>query len=180
MLMSMLYLKLHTAKFLAVSTLACIGCKVEVPDSDLRVGELVTALASVDCRTEEDVRHIVANAVRSHRAVLFLHVDWAPMEPQRTRFADFAVQYEKAFPDSGLLFHYADCTPVTQGYAPLVELDGWKELQDTAGTSLVHGWGEVVWMAKGRVLHVERILNFESASSLIQKTNDVFNRRELK
>jgi hypothetical protein len=37
-------------------------------------------------------------------------------------------------------------------------------------TSLIHGWGELVWMEKGRVLHVERILNYESTSELIQKT----------
>lgn len=185
MLASMSCLKVHLAGCLAVPLLACFGCKVEAPDAEIRtgdkveardaevrIGELATALASVDCRTEEDVRLIVANAANSQRAVLFVHVDWAFMEPQRSHFAEFAAQYTRVHPEFGVLFHYADCTPA---YAPLAELDGWKEL--AAGGPLIHGWGEVVWMAGGRVLHVEKIMNFESPLSLIQKTNDLFQTR---
>ena len=94
------------------------------------------------------------------------------MKSQRRQFAEFAAAYHDTYPRSDVLFHYVDCTPVTQGYAPLKELDGWNDLRGGSGPT--YGYGEVVWMANGRVVRVEPITNSESTSSLIQKTNRVF------
>jgi hypothetical protein len=117
-----------------------------------------------------DVQRIISTAAAADRAILFIHVDWALMEPQRTRFVEFINDYLRLHPQDDLGFYYVDCTSVTDGYAPFRSLTGWRELEVAAGTSLIHGWGELVWMEQGRVLHVERILNFESTSELIQKT----------
>ncbi len=169
-------LKLHTFMKLAFAMLACIGCTAEVPER--RVDELAESVAAVECQTEEDVRRVVAHAGTSHRAVLFIHVDWAVMAPQRRLIAEFAAHYHQVLPGSDLLFHYVDCSPVTHDYAPLRELDGWKELEDAAGGgSLIGGAGELVWMHRGRVLHVESIIGFKSSSSFVQKTKDIFSQR---
>jgi hypothetical protein len=101
---------------------------------------------------------------------MFIHVDWAIMEPQRTRYRQFVSDYLQLYPGDDLAFYYVDCTSITDGYAPLRRLTGWAELEDAAGTSLIHGWGELVWLEQGRVLHVERIMNFKSMSKLLQKT----------
>jgi hypothetical protein len=92
------------------------------------------------------------------------------MEPQRTRFDEFVSEYLRLNPRDNLGFYYIDCTSITDGYAPLKKLTGWAEVEGAAATSLIHGWGELVWMEQGRVLHVERILNFRTISQLLQKT----------
>ena len=165
--------------WLAVCCAACLACYGTITGSQAQVDraqadELARAFASTDCQTDTDVQRIVSNSAASKRAVLFVHVGWAVMEPQQHRFVEFALAYARKYSDSGVLFYYVDCTPVTDGYAPLVELEGWKELQDAASTSLIHGWGEVVWMESGRVLRVERILAFESAADLIRTTRETF------
>ena len=99
---------------------------------------------------------------------------WAPMVHQRTRFAEFKRDYQLKHPDSDLEFHYIDCTPVASGYEPLRSLHGWQALEEeNSGTSLVHGYGELVWCQNARVLHVERPLNFESTDALIVKTESL-------
>jgi hypothetical protein len=148
-----------------------IGCSKR--DPELTVDMLAGSLQDVNLETEADVQAAVSNAAGAPRAIIFVHVDWAIMEPQRTVFAEFMLEYQRKNPDHSILFHYVDCTPVTSGYRPLTLLPGWLELQEAAGTSLIHGWGEIVWMAHGQVLHVERILNFDSAAELIAKTESL-------
>jgi hypothetical protein len=134
-----------------------------------QVQELARTLSAVQLRTEADVQGVVSHAAACERAILFVNVDWAIMEPQQTRFAQFAFDWHETHPNDDVQFHYVDCT-VTHNYGPLRSLAGWAELEKQAG-GLIHGWGELVWMEKGRVLHVERILNFQSSVQLIDKTN---------
>lgn len=156
-----------------ICALAPLGCERASQNVDLPVNEMVASFESAKLESKEDVQRVVTNAALSERAIMFVNVDWAIMEPQRTRFAQFAINYHQANPDDSVLFHYVDCTPVTNGYAPLRSLTGWRELQKAAGTALIHGWGEIVWMHKGRVLHVERILNFETTKDLMEKTKSL-------
>jgi hypothetical protein len=149
------------------------GCNHSEPKREVPLEELVVSLAHASLETEADVQAVVSDAARSPRAIMFVHVDWAIMEPQRTRFAAFMLEYYRTYPADPMLFHYVDCTSVTNDYAPLEALAGWQELENAAGTSLIHGWGELVWMEHGRVLHVERILNFDTASELVEKTQSL-------
>jgi hypothetical protein len=135
------------------------------------VDRLVASFEKASLETPEQVEHVVANAESSERAVLFLHVDWAVMAQQHERFAEFILDFQQAHPRDGVGFHFVDCTPVTRGYAPLRELNGWQGLEDhVGGSSLIHGWGEVVWMEGGRVLQVKPILHFESSEELVRFT----------
>ena len=73
-------------------------------------------------------------------------------------FIEFCEAYSsiRGLPATG--FHYIDCTSVTDGYGPLRNLDGWKELESRrGGGSLIHGRGEVVWLDHGRALAVQRL-----------------------
>lgn len=169
----MTYLQIPTRILIAAFVLMIVGCDRNEPESKTQVAGLVATFASASLETEADVANVVSNAAASQRAIMFVNLDWAIMEPQRTRFAQFVLNYRHKHPDDPVLFYYVDCTPVTNGYAPLRSLSGWQELQDAAGTSLIHGWGELVWMERGRVLHVERILNFDSTSKLIEKTESL-------
>lgn len=146
------------------------------PDSDWNVDVIAASLKEARLKTEGDVQGAVTNAARSSRAVLFVHVDWAPMEPHRTRFAEFMVAYQRKHSDDPMLFHYVDCTSVTNGYAPLRSLTGWQALHDARGGSLLHGSGELVWLERGRVLHVESILDFDSTAELLRKTKSLMPR----
>ena len=153
-----------------ICIVAPLGCERDSRNVDLPVKEMVASFGSARLETKEDVQRVVTNAALSERAIVFVNVDWAIMEPQRTRFAQFVINYHRKHPDDSVLFHYVDCTPVTNGYAPLKSLAGWRDLQKAAGTALIHGYGEIVWMHNGRVLHVEGILNFETTEDLIEKT----------
>jgi len=138
-----------------------------------QAADWVETFRSAKLETEEDVQLVVSHAAASKRAIMFINIDWAILGNERKRFAEFMVAYHHKHQDDPVLFHYVDCTPVTSGYYPLRSLSGWKELESTKGTSLVHGWGEVVWMEHGHVLHVERILNFDTTQRLIEITESL-------
>ena len=147
-----------------------LSCGRTQPEPAKGLKEFSANIAPLRLNSPSDVQRIIASAATEERAVLFIHVDWALMEPQRTRFDEFVNDYLRLNPRDNVGFYYIDCTSITDGYAPLKRLTGWPELEGAAAMSLIHGWGELVWMEQGRVLHVERILNYESTSELIQKT----------
>jgi hypothetical protein len=174
---SMSWLRSHLDLLPLVCAITLFGCiRSEEPQGMMTVEDLVTSLNAARLETEAAVQAAVSNAANARAAIIFVHVDWAPMEHQRRRFAEFAVEYQRIHPDLPVHFHYVDCTPVSDGYAPLRSLLGWQELEGAVGSSLLHGWGELVWMSRGRVLHVERILNFDSVSALIHKTEALLTR----
>ena len=121
--------------------------------------------------TPEDVQRAVDRATSQRHAILLVHVDWAPMVEQRQKFAEFKRRYRSQYANSDLVFEYIDCTAISARYEPLRTLPGWKELENqNNGSSLVHGYGELVWCKNGTVLHVENPMNFESADALVAKT----------
>lgn len=150
----------------------CICCTRVDPPKEVSVDELLASFVGTRLETEVGVQHVVNNAAASERAILFVHVSWAVMRPQQQQFAQFMIEYQHKHPDDPLMFYYVDCTPITSDYAPLRSLPGWQELEPT-GQSLIQGWGELVWMEHGRVLYVERILNFKTASDLVRKTEQI-------
>jgi hypothetical protein len=124
--------------------------------------------------TAEEVRFAVHDAASLPDAIILVHVDWAPMVHQQKRFTEFVRDYKAKYPKSDLAFRYIDCTPIAEGYEPLRSLPGWKELEElNNGLSLVHGYGELAWLKNGRVLHVERPLNFRTPDALVSKTESL-------
>lgn len=160
-----------------LSIAACIGCNRVEPPVEISVDEIVASFANASLESAEDVQCVVGNAAASEQAILFVNLDWAIMQPQRRQFAEFMIEYQRKHPINSLVFHYVDCTPLKSGYAPLRNLPGWQELESN-GQSLIHGWGELVWMKRGRVLHVERIINFDTASGLVRKTDQILTPKE--
>lgn len=155
-----------------MALLVSLGC--DHMKSTTHTAEELSELAFSRLETAEDVQHAVDRATSRTHAILFVHVDWAPMLHQRQRFAEFKRAYKTRYPKSDLIFKYIDCTAITEGYEPLRKLPGWTELEaHNNGASLVHGYGELVWCNNGRVVHVESPLNFGSANALIAKTESL-------
>ncbi len=161
-----------------LSITSLVLCSSPINPTEERVADLVAKLKQVRSFTENDVRRVVAHAAAADRSVMFIHIDWAPMEPQRTEFAKFSLACQTKAPTDDILFHYVDCTPISfKGYRPLRALPGWKKLeQERNGSSLVHAWGEIIWLDHGRVIQAERILDFESTAELLTFTETVFSR----
>lgn len=152
-----------------MGTLSLIGCN-RTPSQSQMTQELSDFPYS-QLKTAADVERAVEEATSNANVILLVHVSWAPMVQQRSRFAEFKRDFGLQHPDNDLEFRYIDCTPITSGYEPLRSLEGWIELeQKNNGTSLVHGYGELAWCKNGRVLHVERPLDFDSTDALIAKT----------
>ncbi len=139
-------------------------------------GQLATSFFEVKSNGVEDVEHVVAHAAATPRAVMFINFDWAIMEPQRTHFAEFVIEWERLHPDQVVWFHYVDATPVThKRYKPLRDLPGWPQLEEASGVgSHIHGWGEVVWLKDGYALKVAGIEDYESAGKLVEQTEKLF------
>ncbi|MGE3407575.1 MAG: hypothetical protein AB7I37_12220 [Pirellulales bacterium] len=121
-----------------------------------------------------DVQLAVDEATSHKNAIILVHVDWAPMVPQRRRFEAFVLAYRTKNPEHEIAFRYIDCTPVCGGYEPLRSIPGWQVLEQiNGGGSLLHGYGELAWIKNNRVLHVQRPLDFESVDALIDKTESL-------
>ena len=159
----------HAWVFIA-AILGLSGCESQVSNrSLLNVNEIVSGFASVP-NSEAVVHGVIDNALGSRRSVMFIHVDWAMTEIYHQQYAEFLVAYHTKYPSDALLFHFADCSSVSQNYAPLRAIPGWQQLIDDAGTAMIHGNGEVAWIENGRVLHVQSIREFETASELVEFT----------
>ncbi|MCR9209176.1 MAG: hypothetical protein NXI28_13170 [bacterium] len=163
-------MRTHMLAAISVTMLLAIGCKNKVPDSELpSIGELTRNFASVsdsDC----DVQQIVDHALSRDCSVMFVHVDWAMTEIFHRQFAEFALEHHRLNPDSGLSFHFADCTSVSRDYAPLRAIPGWQKLIDEADIAMIHGYGEIAWIENGRVLHVQTICSFKTSAQLVEFT----------
>lgn len=151
--------------------MALIGCERSGHTGELQAAEVARRMSGARLATKDDVERVVANAVASERAIMFIHVDWAPMEYQRTLYAQIMLQYARLYPDESLGFHYVDCTSIGGDYSPLTSIAGWWDVQRTAGASLIGGHGELVWLERGRLLHVEPTLDFASPEEIVRKTD---------
>lgn len=153
----------------AVGLVASLGCNRTEPKG--QAAQNVRGFAFTRLKAIEEVQRAVDEAKSHSNAILLVHVDWAPMIHQRKRFAEFEREYKTRYPKNDVAFRYIDCTSITEDYEPLRSLPGWKELEkQNSGSSLVHGYGELAWVKNGRVLHVERPLNFDSVDGLVAKT----------
>jgi hypothetical protein len=160
---------LHFVLVLTVALTVSLGC--DGMNSKTQVSNDSFDVVYSRLNTAEDVQHAVDKATSHPSAIILVHVDWAPMVHQRKRFAEFKHDYMTRYPNSDLVFEYIDCTAISDGYEPLRSLPGWKELERFNNeSSLVHGYGELVWCKNGSVLDVERPLDFESTDALIVKT----------
>lgn len=96
------------------------------------------------------------------------------MNRQRDLFLRFAAVCKNKYPGV-ICFRYIDFTDVSGDYPQLFSLPGWAELrQQRGGDALIHGYGELVWMDHGDVVHVERPLNYKDETELIAKTDSLF------
>lgn len=124
-----------------------------------------------------DVETAIGEALNAELAVLFVHIDWAPMKQQRELYFRFAAALAEKHPACDVSFQYLDCTAICEHYRPLCELPGWQSLEEKDGTSLLHAYGEFVWIYHGIVKHVERPLNYDSQDALVAKTESLFSLR---
>jgi hypothetical protein len=161
-----------------LTRLAALGCSLIcgcAPQSDPSPAEaLRLSFDAARGMSEQDVGNAVNNAARSQNAIVFVYVAWAPMRPQTTRFAEFAIQWQGANPSRAIGFHFIDFTNVCDDYRPLTSLPGWPTRDDRPHIGRIGGWGELVWIAGGRVVHIQTALDFRSATELVTLTNDVF------
>lgn len=160
-------------KLLYISLVAftcCVLVSVVYKREPLQIAEHLLDFPYSKLETAEEVQRAVDEAVSNRNVIFLVHVGWAFMEQQRSRFAAFKRDFDLKHPGSDLEFRYIDCTPITSGYVPLRNLDGWSELEEDNRTSLLHGYGELVWCKEGRVLHVQRALDFADCDTMIAKT----------
>ena len=137
-----------------------------------QVKAISQVLSTVQLTTEAEVCRVVSHAAAAKHAIMFVHVDWAFMEAQRTQFTEFALRYQAVHPNDDMQFHYVDITP-SHSHAALRSIPGWMQLENSGkfpGQSLIHGRGEVVWLTAGQALHVESIKNFETTDALVKFT----------
>lgn len=127
----------------------------------------------VNIESPDQVRNALDNAVASDRAIVFVHVDWAPMGHHRELFRKFADEYLRTHQDKPVNFHYIDFTSVSRDYAPLCALDGWDKLQSQSQAHLMGGNGELAWI-KNRTLVCVESIGFRNPKALIAKTEALF------
>jgi len=98
------------------------GCKnpSEEVRANAEVEKMVASFHSAKLESDEAIQRVVDNAVKSERAILFINVDWALMEPQKNRFADFAFTYHKDDSKEFVHFHFVDFTSSSNNYHQLL------------------------------------------------------------
>jgi hypothetical protein len=155
---------------LIVMVVGCTGTEVGIESNVIEIEFSVPHL-----ETPAQVENALRNAINSDRAIVFVHLDWAIMQPQRDLFTRFMLHYHHRFPDRSVGFHYLDCTPITSDYTPLKSLPDWpgsgRNIYALQGTGV---WGDVIWIDHGVVRHVETIMESDDADELIAKTNTFF------
>jgi|GEM_PF-3309814 len=123
--------------------------------------------------SESEVEMAVQNAAQSPNAVVFVYVPWAPMRPQIDRFAEFTLAWQSDHENSSIGFHFINFGEVCDDYRPLSSLPGWPIRDEGRYVGQLGGWGELVWIANGRVVHIQTALDFSDASELVAFTRAV-------
>lgn len=161
--------------FLITSLTALVSCRKSRSESDRR-SEWLRFAERARMKRSADVELAVRNAQRSDRAVIFVHVDWSmDMYFVGPTFIEFCEAYNSLRGLPAVGFHYIDFSPATEGYLPLRNLDGWKELESQrGGGSLIHGQGEVAWLKRGRAVAVQRIEYDMTPEDLLIQTLSAF------
>jgi hypothetical protein len=124
--------------------------------------------------SERDVAVAVGNAAQSSKAVVFVYVRWALMRPQTDRFAELVVDWHANHKHVPVGFHFIDFTDVSNDYRRLTNLSGWPTRGGRPDIGQIGGWGELVWIANGRVVHVQSALGFSDGDELATLTHELF------
>lgn len=148
-----------TAVMASLAMGAVTGCYSDYSQSaglsDEAIG-LARKLRDGEGLGQVDAVRAIQNARNAKLSVVFVLLDWSVDSQLATYpFAQCMLDHYTSHPNSEVIFHYIDCTVLTDNYPPLTEIPGWSELEQEAGGSLIQGYGEVVWMRNGRVLRVE-------------------------
>jgi hypothetical protein len=128
-----------------------IGCSshnhpAQFPTDD--AVDLANELLDTQCLSKKDVERAILNARHAEQAIVFVHLGWSAQSAWATfPFAQFMLDYTRSHPNRRLLFHYIDCSSITDDYSPLTEILGWPAPAN--GGSLINGYGEVVWLENG-------------------------------
>jgi hypothetical protein len=161
---------LSVAVILVASFLvAPIGCtsnerQSEFPTDDAK--KLAKELWETCLDNKVDVEHAIQNARNAEQSVVFIGLRWSATSQWATfPYAQFMLDYNSSHPDSKLLFHYIDCTSLSDDYSPLTEIPGWHD-----SGAVIHGNGELAWLKNGRVLRVEPICGFRDFRSIEKLT----------
>ena len=109
----------------------------------------------------------LAVATQQDAAVVFVHFDWCFLDRERQNFGEFATRYNHDSHKPLATFHVIN---FTDGVSPLRELPGWKENDPGPNGEPINGYGEVVWIRRGRIISIKPIGHFRSTADVINHT----------
>lgn len=165
--------------FARIASLGCLmvcGC---TPQADSMTAEsLRLSFESSKGMSERDVALAVENAAQSRMAVVYVYVPWAPMRPQTDRFSELAVAWQSSQKQMPIGFHFIDFSDVCNDYRPLTKLPGWPTRGGRPDIGRIGGWGELVWIADGKVIHIQTALDFSDGDELAALTRELFETHE--
>lgn len=156
--------------------LACLafclffGCTKRIDPSVIELRRL--SFEEAKGMSELDITNAVNNAARSKLAIIFVYVRWAPMRPQTDRFAELAIDLESTNSTPFIGLHFIDFS--SHDYKSLTTLPGWPTHEGIPEVWRIGGNGELVWIADGRVLHIQTALDFQTSTELVRLTEKLF------
>ena len=133
----------------------------------LRVEELCAVWQRITETDKTQTLRELNQIKKSDNAVVFVHVDWAPM--LKEFFDEFVADYSSVPSNPKVSFHYVDFTPIDHDYKPLTGWPGWNRLGKQMG-----GWSEMVWVKNGTVVDMERAGHFSSTDEAVNRTTELF------
>jgi hypothetical protein len=75
-------------------------------------------------------------------------------------------------------FHFIDFSDVCNDYRPLTQLAGWPTRGGRPDIGRIGGWGELVWIADGKVIYIQTALDFSDGEELAAMTRELFKTHE--
>ena len=134
------------------------------------VEDVLRIFGQADFRNEDDVRAGIRAAADSPASVSYIHLAWSGQSELHKRdFAQFVLSKKRGNMAVPVNFHFIDCTPITEDYSALYDLPGWDRKKYGP-----QGWGEVLWIRNGRVVHFDRIDRFATTDELVARTKALF------
>ena len=112
-------------------------------------------------------------AIKDEYAIVFVQLDWTPLERERDRFQQFANAYRKANPFHSTTFRAVNFTN-SDGYAPLAKLPGWNQHDPGPNAHQINGVGEIIWLQNGRITGIGRLDEIRNERELLEMTATCF------
>ena len=151
--------------FLIFFTLTILGCSPGQP--------LPKPIVIVPIATRSEIERVVAEAAREDRAIIFVHVGWAPMEPQKRLFLNFSNHWNRTNAKLPIAFYYLDFSIASRDYSPITNLPGWSETHERLGRNPFHGNGEWAWILEGELVDIGPVWQ-ASLADLDSRTSSAF------